>query len=430
MISSYTPYKSKRKCPFCSRTRDSSSFKMLMIRRLSINYCTSQNFFYAREINDILFHRISIYKIRYQEMRYIDKDNDNFKRFYNFHDSRKALKQLFSTYYQETDFTPYNYDDIYHKTIKKREFKLKILIEHYKAKRKQAQTEKPPEMQGKIFLDPLLLKELDLLQKLKINTSSESNEDLVQALKLLTDNNLTKKYDNKKQKSIFKEPSSLFLQDSIDSFLSPKPTIDFEMISSNYLDRNKAKLNLGIPTTINTININNNYFVGSLYPSHKKKIIQKNFKIHSKSPSVRDNSQNRIGDTNGFLTERNAKAKTNFNINSNTTANHKKSESPSSNFYLRRGSNNLKYEEYLYFDGFGRGNGNVQKKKSLSKDFLIKSKSKIMQGRGEEKEESNFGNFGKIYTSIKIEGINSTSQTNNNKYKTTTRQGRTTFTSK
>ena len=81
-------------CRFCKNKQKRDFIHHLLESSLSTKHRASQNFYYIREINDICFQRISMYKVRFGENKILDSDSQNLKRFYYKFEIRNKLQQI------------------------------------------------------------------------------------------------------------------------------------------------------------------------------------------------------------------------------------------------------------------------------------------------------------------------------------------------
>lgn len=81
-------------CLFCQSLKKKYSLSLWIEAGLSSKHHSSQNFYYIREINDICFQRISMYKIRFSEFKIMDDEKENLKRFYCKFEIKGKLQQI------------------------------------------------------------------------------------------------------------------------------------------------------------------------------------------------------------------------------------------------------------------------------------------------------------------------------------------------
>lgn len=81
-------------CRFCKNKKKQDFIHHLLENSLSTKHRASQNFYYIREINDICFQRISMYKVRFGENKILDSEHQNLKRFYYKFEIRNKMQQI------------------------------------------------------------------------------------------------------------------------------------------------------------------------------------------------------------------------------------------------------------------------------------------------------------------------------------------------
>ncbi|CAD8125817.1 unnamed protein product [Paramecium sonneborni] len=106
----------QNKCMFCEKLRNDGSFHLILKRALYSKYSQSQNFFYEKDINDIIEDRSVKCTIHYKDHLHLNDQNEYMRRFYRFFESDDRLPALLE-YYKFHINIPRNFSS---KTINKR----------------------------------------------------------------------------------------------------------------------------------------------------------------------------------------------------------------------------------------------------------------------------------------------------------------------
>ncbi|CAD8111304.1 unnamed protein product [Paramecium primaurelia] len=106
----------QRKCMFCEKLRNDGSFHLILKRALYCKYSQSQNFFYEKDINDIIEDRSVKCTIHYKDHLHYNDQNEYMRRYYRFFESDDRLPALLE-YYKYHINIPRNFSS---KTINKR----------------------------------------------------------------------------------------------------------------------------------------------------------------------------------------------------------------------------------------------------------------------------------------------------------------------
>ncbi|CAD8162055.1 unnamed protein product [Paramecium octaurelia] len=86
------------KCMFCEKLRNDGSFHLILKRALYCKYSQSQNFFYEKDINDIIEDRCVKCNIRYRDQLHLNDQNEYMRRYYRFLESEDRLPALLEYY--------------------------------------------------------------------------------------------------------------------------------------------------------------------------------------------------------------------------------------------------------------------------------------------------------------------------------------------
>ena len=85
-------------CIFCQKIRSEGNFLALLNKALYCKYCSSQNYFYSKNINDILSTESTAIVVKYKDLEVLDESEEYLKRFYKMEEynfKNKALNEYY-----------------------------------------------------------------------------------------------------------------------------------------------------------------------------------------------------------------------------------------------------------------------------------------------------------------------------------------------
>ncbi|CAD8198879.1 unnamed protein product [Paramecium pentaurelia] len=86
------------KCMFCDKLNNDGSFHLILTRALYCKYSQSQNFYYEKDINDILDDKQVKSTIRFKDYVQLDEPTEFMRRFYRYFESDDRIPALLEYY--------------------------------------------------------------------------------------------------------------------------------------------------------------------------------------------------------------------------------------------------------------------------------------------------------------------------------------------
>ncbi|CAD8187926.1 unnamed protein product [Paramecium octaurelia] len=86
------------KCMFCTKLNTDGSFHLILTRALSSKYSQSQNFYYQKDINDILDDKSVKSTIRFKDYTQFNQQTEFMRRFYRYFESDDRIPALLEYY--------------------------------------------------------------------------------------------------------------------------------------------------------------------------------------------------------------------------------------------------------------------------------------------------------------------------------------------
>ena len=86
-------------CIFCIKLRTEGNFMKLLNKALYFKYSSSQNYFYTKNINDILATESTSLVIKFKDLEVFDEQEEYLKRFYGIDEYSFKIKAL-NEYYK------------------------------------------------------------------------------------------------------------------------------------------------------------------------------------------------------------------------------------------------------------------------------------------------------------------------------------------
>lgn len=98
-VSTKVIYPSQDDCLFCSRKLKQSYFPKMIVKALYSKFASSQNYYYTRDINDILANNRTKAVIHQKDLiTYLEEDEEYLKRYYQIHENSFKMKLLVEYY--------------------------------------------------------------------------------------------------------------------------------------------------------------------------------------------------------------------------------------------------------------------------------------------------------------------------------------------
>ncbi|CAD8133819.1 unnamed protein product [Paramecium octaurelia] len=89
---------SRAACLFCLKYKQDGSFSLVLTKALYCKYAQSQNFYFQRDINDILENKRTKQRIRHYDNNTYDLENEYLRRFYKSSESDTRIQSLLEYY--------------------------------------------------------------------------------------------------------------------------------------------------------------------------------------------------------------------------------------------------------------------------------------------------------------------------------------------
>ncbi|CAK62139.1 unnamed protein product (macronuclear) [Paramecium tetraurelia] len=85
-------------CLFCQKYKQDGSFSLVLTKALYCKYAQSQNFYFQRDINDILENKRTKSRIRHYDLNMFDLENEYLRRFYKSSETNTRIQSLLEYY--------------------------------------------------------------------------------------------------------------------------------------------------------------------------------------------------------------------------------------------------------------------------------------------------------------------------------------------
>ncbi|CAD8049410.1 unnamed protein product [Paramecium sonneborni] len=85
-------------CLFCQKYKQDGSFSLVLTKALYCKYAQSQNFYFQRDINDILENKRTKSRMRHYDINLYDLENEYLRRFYKSSESDTRIQSLLEYY--------------------------------------------------------------------------------------------------------------------------------------------------------------------------------------------------------------------------------------------------------------------------------------------------------------------------------------------